>query len=126
MSSFKKVSMESLAHVSLEKVSSALTEFKAGNGKTFHISGLWGSSRAYISHLIAQSWDGFILYIAPTVNEAERFYNDLDLISMSNWLFGMAQRMNNLMKNRMCHYSPKPLRAVMPKSGDTVPPVGTH
>lgn len=42
-----------------------------------HISGLWGSVRAYVGYQCLRNYPGFVLFCTPTQSEADRFYSDL-------------------------------------------------
>lgn len=64
-------------HPVFKEFTQILTELKDGSLKETQINGLWGSPRAFFSQFLIQQWQGQVLFLAPTISEAERFYNDL-------------------------------------------------
>ncbi|MFC1851912.1 transcription-repair coupling factor [candidate division CSSED10-310 bacterium] len=54
-----------------------LSRLQRDSAQKCHLSGLWGASRAYLASYILEHWNGPVLFIAPSIIDAERFYSDL-------------------------------------------------
>jgi transcription-repair coupling factor (superfamily II helicase) len=54
-----------------------IDNLRDGKLRHSHVSGLWGSARAFVSKTIMDRWPGFVLFVAPSIPELERFQEDL-------------------------------------------------